>query len=121
SVGRRTQDFGERDVLMISEPRSSTMKGALIGLAVGAALDLSVLHGWQLARDCRSDPESCAWAELGGAFMAGSGTFFGALIGHSIEHERVLFLAPQRNESRTFTLTPVMSPDRYALAATFRF
>jgi hypothetical protein len=121
SVRGRMQEFGERDVLMISEPHSSTMKGALIGLAAGTALDLSVMHGWQLARDCRTDPESCAWAQVGFAIMAASGTFLGALIGHSIEHERILFLAPHRNESRAFTLTPVMSADRHALAATFRF
>jgi len=123
-VDGQGREFSERDVLVVSARHTSTGKGALIGLAVGMGLDLWLLHGWALAQECGrgGDAESCGWLKLGLMFMAGSGLMVGADIGHSLEHEQVLFLAPDLRGSRTFfAMTPLVSSRRRGLAATLRF
>jgi hypothetical protein len=121
-VNGQRREYSERDVLVVSERHNHVWKGALIGLAVGTALDLSLLHGWALARGCgQGDAESCGWAKLGLTVMGAGGVLIGAGIGRSIEHERVLFLAPDLKQSHSFTITPFVGSSRKGLAATFRF
>ena len=117
-VKGQLRELSERDVLVVSERHTSTGKGALIGVAVGGGLGL-----WGVAAGCGNlrDPETCAWAQLGLMFGAGAGAGLGAGIGHSIEHERVLFLAPDLRHTRTFTMTPFFGQSRNGLAATVRF
>jgi hypothetical protein len=110
--------FSERDVLVVSERHTSAGKGALIGLAVGGGLGL---FGVTAACGSSKDAETCAWARFGLMLGAGFGTLLGAEIGHSIEHEQVLFLAPDLRQSRRLTITPSVGKARKALAASIRF
>jgi len=118
SVGRQLREFSARDVLVVSERHTSTGKGALIGLAIGGGLGLL---GVSAACGPSKDAETCGWAQLGLMFGAGFGTTFGAEIGHSIQHERVLFLAPDLRQSRRFTLVSSVGQVQKGLAATIRF
>jgi hypothetical protein len=108
-VNGQRREFSERDVLVVSERHTSARKGALIGLAVGGGLGL-----WGGA-------SCCGYATLGLMVGAGFGTLVGGVVGDSIKHERVLFLAHDLQQSRSFSMTPFVGQDRKGLAATFRF
>jgi hypothetical protein len=117
-VKGEVREFSERDVLIVSERHTSAAKGALIGVAIGGGLGLV-----GFAAGCREpkDAESCAWARFVLMLGTGAGAVVGAEIGHSIEHERVLFLAPDLKQSHLFTMTPFVSSNVKGLAATLRF
>ncbi len=115
------REFSERDVLIISGRHTSVAKGALIGLAVGGGLSLS---GWGFRLPAVwgcDDPETCAYAKFLLGLGVGVGALFGAEIGHSFEHEQVLFRAHDLTASRTSAMIPLVDRGRKGLAATIRF
>jgi hypothetical protein len=118
-VDGQRREFAERDVLVVSEHRTSKGKGALIGLAVGVGLGLGNRAYW-----CQPRWGSDSCGNAGGVLWLAPGFFAltGAMLGGQIEHERVLFRAPDLRQQRgTLTMTPFVGSSRKGLAATFRF
>jgi hypothetical protein len=58
---------------------------------------------------------------VGLVFGAGLFTLIGVDTGFRDERERVLFLAPDLTQSRSFTVNPFVASNRKSLAATVRF
>ena len=118
-VDGQRREFAEGDVLVVSEHHTSKGKGALIGLAVGVGLGLGNLAYW-----CQPRWGSDSCGNAGGILWLAPGFFAltGAMLGGQIEHERVLFVAPDlRQQPGTLTMTPFVGSSRKGLAATFRF
>jgi hypothetical protein len=118
-VNGERRELSERDVLVISERHTRAGRGAVIGLAVGGALGLWFDRSLRnaICGNCVVESDDLLIIAL----VAGLGTGFGAEIGHSLEHESVLFLAPDLRQSRRFTTTPFIGQGRKGLAAIFRF
>jgi hypothetical protein len=116
-VNGQRREYSERDVLVVSERHTSTAKGALIGVAIGGGLGLLGMTTCGKS----TDPETCGWAQFGLIFGVGVGAGLGATLGHSIQHEQILFLAPDLGPSRTFTIAPSITRSRQGVVATLRF